>query len=480
RSSHRPVLQPGLPANRTAAPGGDAEFRCKVHGEARPHVQWLRHVEVNGSRHGPDGSPYVRVLKTSGDNSTDEEMEVLYLRNVTFDDAGEYTCLAGNSIGTSHQSAWLVVIAAERPESKAALAAPDFLQIGVYCTAGLLATTAAVAASCRVRNAPEQTPPVGNEPRLCRLSRDIVLQRQVSLESADSANSRLPLLLLGRRFSSADSPRLPGVCESELPPDARWEFPRGRLRLGAPLGEGCFGRVVTAEALGIDQEQPGRSVRVAVKMLKDNATDKELSDLVSELELMKSVAKHRNIIGLLGACTQGGPLLVIVELAAKGNLRDFLRARRPPVTESACDGAGARGERPAARELVSFARQVARGMEWLASNKCIHRDLAARNVLVADGNVMKIADFGLARDVNHSEYYKKTSSGLLPVKWMSPESLFDRVYTQRSDVWSFGVLLWEMFTLGGSPYPGVPVEELFRLLQEGHRLDRPPLCPAEL
>ncbi|XP_078473026.1 fibroblast growth factor receptor 4-like [Lampetra planeri] len=148
----------------------------------------------------------------------------------------------------------------------------------------------------------------------------------VSVESAGSANSRPPLLLAtrgggGRRFSPADSPTLAGVSESELTEDPR-------LTLGAPLGEGCFGRVVTAEALGIDKEKPERCVRVAVKMLKDNATDKELSDLVSEMELMKSIGQHRNIISLLRACTQGGPLYVIVELAAKGNLREFLRTRR--------------------------------------------------------------------------------------------------------------------------------------------------------
>ncbi|OWK07999.1 FGFR2, partial [Cervus elaphus hippelaphus] len=111
---------------------------------------------------------------------------------------------------------------------------------------------------------------------------------------------------------------------------------------------------------------------------------------------------------------------------------------------------------------------------------CIHRDLAARNVLVTENNVMKIADFGLARDINNIDYYKKTTNGRLPVKWMAPEALFDRVYTHQSDVWSFGVLMWEIFTLGGSPYPGIPVEELFKLLKEGHRMDKPANCTNEL
>uniref|UniRef100_A0A8C4NYS3 Fibroblast growth factor receptor n=1 Tax=Dicentrarchus labrax TaxID=13489 RepID=A0A8C4NYS3_DICLA len=430
RSPHRPILQAGLPANRTAVVGSDVEFECKVFSDPQPHIQWLKHIEVNGSRVGPDGLPYVRVLKTAGLNTTDKEMEVLQLRNVSFDDAGEYTCLAGNSIGFSHHSAWLTVF--------------EGISVLPLCAYG----------------APCSLP-------------------QVSVDSSSSIHSGV-MLVRPSRLSSSGSPMLSGVSEYELPQDPRWELSRDRLVLGKPLGEGCFGQVVMGEALGLDKEKPNRVTKVAVKMLKSDATEKDLSDLISEMEMMKIIGKHKNIINLLGACTQDGPLYVIVEYASKGNLREYLRARRPPGMEYCYNPDQVPVENMSIKDLVSCAYQVARGMEYLASKKCIHRDLAARNVLVTEDNVMKIADFGLARDIHHIDYYKKTTNGRLPVKWMAPEALFDRIYTHQSDVWSFGVLLWEIFTLGGSPYPGVPVEELFKLLKEGHRMDKPSTCTQEL
>uniref|UniRef100_A0A6Q2YUQ4 receptor protein-tyrosine kinase n=1 Tax=Esox lucius TaxID=8010 RepID=A0A6Q2YUQ4_ESOLU len=364
RSPHRPILQAGLPANRTAVVGSDVEFVCRVYSDPQPHIQWLKHITINGSQMGPDGLPYVRILKVSVDSSSS-------------------------------------------------------LQSG----------------ACLVRPS---------------------------------------------RLSSGATHILAGVSEYELPADPLWELSRDRLSLGKPLGEGCFGQVVLAEATGLDREKPSSLTKVAVKMLKADATEKDLSDLISEMEMMKMIGKHKNIINLLGACTQDGPLYVVVEYASQGNLREYLRCRRPVGLEYWSGPSQAPLDSLEVRELVSAAYQVARGMAYLASQKCIHRDLAARNVLVTEDNVMKIADFGLARDIHHIDYYKKTTNGRLPVKWMAPEALFDRVYTHQSDVWSFGVLLWEIFTLGGSPYPGVPVEELFKLLKEGHRMDRPAACTEEL
>ncbi|XP_049552444.1 fibroblast growth factor receptor 2 isoform X7 [Orcinus orca] len=438
RSPHRPILQAGLPANASAVVGGDVEFVCKVYSDAQPHIQWIKHVEKNGSKYGPDGLPYLKVLKHSGINSSNAE--VLALFNVTEADAGEYICKVSNYIGQANQSAWLTVLPKQQApvREKEITASPEYLEIAIYCIGVFLIACMVVGVIvCRMKNTTKK-PDFSSQPAVHKLTKRIPLRRQVtvSAESSSSMNSNTPLVRITTRLSStADTPMLAGVSEYELPEDPKWEFPRDKLTLGKPLGEGCFGQVVMAEAVGIDKEKPKEAVTVAVKMLKDDATEKDLSDLVSEMEMMKMIGKHKNIINLLGACTQDGPLYVIVEYASKGNLREYLRARRPPGMEYSYDITRVPEEQMTFKDLVSCTYQLARGMEYLASQKCIHRDLAARNVLVTENNVMKIADFGLARDINNIDYYKKTTNGRLPVKWMAPEALFDRVYTHQSDVY---------------------------------------------
>uniref|UniRef100_A0A8C4K8U1 Fibroblast growth factor receptor 3 n=2 Tax=Dromaius novaehollandiae TaxID=8790 RepID=A0A8C4K8U1_DRONO len=477
RSPHRPILQAGLPANQTVVVGSNVEFHCKVYSDAQPHIQWLKHVEVNGSKYGPDGTPYVTVLKSWISKNAEADAN-LNLFNVTEQDEGEYLCRANNFVGIAEKPFWLHIRKPKPAEELMEMDDSGSVYAGIlsYGTGFVLfILVLAIVIVCRMKMPNKKAM---NTPTVQKVSK-FPLKRQVSLESNSSMNSNTPLVRI-TRLSSSDGPMLANVSELELPPDPKWELARSRLTLGKPLGEGCFGQVVMAEAIGIDKDKPNKAITVAVKMLKDDATDKDLSDLVSEMEMMKMIGKHKNIINLLGACTQDGPLYVLVEYASKGNLREYLRARRPPGMDYSFDTCKLPEEQLTFKDLVSCAYQVARGMEYLASQKCIHRDLAARNVLVTEDNVMKIADFGLARDVHNIDYYKKTTNGRLPVKWMAPEALFDRVYTHQSDVWSFGVLLWEIFTLGGSPYPGIPVEELFKLLKEGHRMDKPANCTHDL
>ncbi|KAM9651155.1 proto-oncogene tyrosine-protein kinase receptor Ret isoform 6-T6 [Trichechus inunguis] len=290
----------------------------------------------------------------------------------------------------------------------------------------------------------------------------------------------------GTRRPSVDSmENQVSVDAFKIPEDPKWEFPRKNLVLGKTLGEGEFGKVVKATAFRL-KGKAGYTT-VAVKMLKENASPSELRDLLSEFNLLKQV-NHPHVIKLHGACSQDGPLFLIVEYAKYGSLRGFLRESRK-VGPSYVGSGGSRSssylDNPDERaltmgDLISFAWQISRGMQYLAEMKLVHRDLAARNVLVAEGRKMKISDFGLSRDVYEEDSYVKRSKGRIPVKWMAIESLFDHIYTTQSDVWSFGVLLWEIVTLGGNPYPGIPPERLFNLLKTGYRMERPDNCSEEM
>ncbi|KAG8435024.1 hypothetical protein GDO86_013113 [Hymenochirus boettgeri] len=295
--------------------------------------------------------------------------------------------------------------------------------------------------------------------------------------SYSSTNARRPSLDSMENQVSVDT--------FKIPEDPKWEFPRKNLVLGKTLGEGEFGKVVKATAFRL-KGKAGYTT-VAVKMLKESASHSELRDLLSEFNLLKQV-NHPHVIKLYGACTQDGPLYLIVEYAKYGSLRSFLRESRK-VGPSSLGGDSNRNssylDNPDERaltmgDLISFAWQISRGMQYLAEMKLVHRDLAARNVLVAEGRKMKISDFGLSRDVYEEDSYVKRSKGRIPVKWMAIESLFDHIYTTQSDVWSFGVLLWEIVTLGGNPYPGIAPERLFNLLKTGYRMEKPENCSDEM
>ncbi|XP_046850980.1 fibroblast growth factor receptor 4-like [Xenia sp. Carnegie-2017] len=301
-------------------------------------------------------------------------------------------------------------------------------------------------------------------------------RQMLSSTSSSISNRSTNPLLKSSRHVRLDS-NLSHISEMTIHLDPEWEIDRENLNLLHAIGEGAFGKVLKAEAFDVVKQNSGKTI-VAVKTLKDDATERELMDLISEAEVMKCIGRHKNIINLIGCCTQNGPPLIVVEFAAFGNLRQYLRERRPDRNGNTIPIEGE--EKLCLRDFISFSYQIARGMEYLSGRKCIHRDLAARNILVSEDRVMKIADFGLARDIHQIDYYRKTTDGRLPVKWMALEALFERVYTTQSDVWSFGIVIWEMLTFGGTPYPSIPLEQLFDFLKNGYRMEPPVNCPQEL
>lgn len=321
--------------------------------------------------------------------------------------------------------------------------------------------------------------------------------------------------------------------------DQKWEFPRENLELGNELGSGAFGMVVQATAYGINK--PGVSQQVAVKMLKEKHQTVEKEALMSELKMLTHIGHHANIVNLLGACTDTGPIYLIFQYCCHGDLLNYLKNNSERYHKSVTDAfnkdrfrslyhnlqprktsseqetavdnyvpmynSTTRGQEDIALltmnscdmdsfedlesyenpddqtddlqaltfdDLLSFAYQVAKGMEFLSSKNCIHRDLAARNVLVTKGRLVKIGDFGLARDIDNDSNYVVRGNVRLPVKWMAPESIFQGMYTMKSDVWAYGILLWEIFSLGVTPYPGMKVDhQFYSMIERGFKMECP-------
>ncbi|XP_047443623.1 tyrosine-protein kinase receptor Tie-1 isoform X2 [Mugil cephalus] len=238
------------------------------------------------------------------------------------------------------------------------------------------------------------------------------------------------------------------------------------------IGEGNFGQVIKAMI-----KKDGNKMSAAIKMLKEFASENDHRDFAGELEVLCKLGQHPNIINLIGACENRGYLYIAIEYAPYGNLLDFLRKSRVLETDPAFAKEHGTASTLTSQQLLQFAVDVATGMHYLSDKQFIHRDLAARNVLVGDNLVAKIADFGLSRG---EEVYVKKTMGRLPVRWMAIESLNYSVYTSKSDVWSFGVLLWEIVSLGGTPYCGMTCAELYEKLPQGYRMEKPKNCDDEV
>ncbi|NWI40009.1 CSK kinase, partial [Picathartes gymnocephalus] len=199
-----------------------------------------------------------------------------------------------------------------------------------------------------------------------------------------------------------------------------------------------------------------RGNKVAVKCIKNDATAQAF---LAEASVMTQL-RHSNLVQLLGVIVEEkSGLYIVTEYMAKGSLVDYLRSRGRSVLGADC--------------LLKFSLDVCEAMEYLEANNFVHRDLAARNVLVSEDNIAKVSDFGLTKEASSTQ-----DTGKLPVKWTAPEALREKKFSTKSDVWSFGILLWEIYSFGRVPYPRIPLKDVVPRVEKGYKMDAPDGCPA--
>ncbi|XP_017279315.1 focal adhesion kinase 1 isoform X1 [Kryptolebias marmoratus] len=237
-----------------------------------------------------------------------------------------------------------------------------------------------------------------------------------------------------------------------------YEIQRDRIELGRCIGEGQFGDVHQ----GIYNSPDKPSLNVAIKTCKNCTTDSVREKFLQEALTMRQF-DHPHIVKLIGVITEN-PVWIIMELCTLGELRSFLQVKKYSLNLAM---------------LILYAHQLSTALAYLESKRFVHRDIAARNVLVSTVDCVMLGDFGLSRYMEDSSYYK-ASKGKLPIKWMAPESINFRRFTSASDVWMFGVCMWEILMYGIKPFQGVKNNDVIGRIENGERLAMPPQCPPTL
>ncbi|XP_060782200.1 inactive tyrosine-protein kinase 7 isoform X2 [Neoarius graeffei] len=406
------------PEYTTVYQGHTATLHCQATGDPQPYIQWV-----------------VKDKALSVSTSRFQEMPngSLIISDVTTADTGTYTCIAGNSCGIRHRVAQLFVV--EKPkhgpdnnEGKAPYKMIQTIGLSVGAAVAYIIAVLGLMFYCKKRR---------NAKRLQK--------------GQDGEEPEMECLNVEKRQSNTD----------------KFHFPRADLQTITTLGKGEFGEVFLAKARGIEAGEEQTVVLVKSLLSRDELSQAEFRRQVD----MFSKLNHTNIVRLLGLCKDTEPHYMILEYIDLGDLKQFLRISKTKDEKLKTQPINIKTK-------VSICAQVAAGMENLSNQRFVHKDLAARNCLISGDRHVKISALGLSKDVYNSEYYHYRQSWI-PLRWLPAESVFENDFSTKSDVWAFGVLMWEVFSHGELPYSSLSHEDVLEGLQARTlKLSAPEACPS--
>ncbi|KAM4591024.1 inactive tyrosine-protein kinase 7 isoform 1-T2 [Odontesthes bonariensis] len=439
------------PDNTTVYQGHTAILHCQATGDPDPHIHWMakdKTLDISKNRRFqkmPNGS--------------------LVITDVSTDDTGRYTCVAGNSCSIKDRVAQLYVVA-DKPvhfhdgdEDKAPYKMIQTIGLSVGAAVAYIIVVLGLMFYCKKRrNAKRlQKGQDGEEPEMECLNGDAVQQNghtTAEIQEEVALTNMGTITTTEKRHSHAND---------------KLHFPRTNLQTITTLGKGEFGEVLLSKAKGIEEGE--EETVVLVKSLQSRDEQLQL-DFRREAEMFAKLS-HANVVRLLGLCREAEPHYMILEYYDLGDLKQFLR-----ISKNKDDKV--KSQPLSTKTKVSICAQVARGMEHLSNHRFVHKDLAARNCLINGQRRVKLSSLSLSKDVYNSEYYHYRQAWI-PLRWLPTESVFEDDFSTKSDVWAFGVLMWEVFSHGEMPYSKLNDDEVLEGLKTGKlKLPVPDGCPSKI
>lgn len=439
------------PENTTVYQGHTAILHCQATGDPEPHIQWMvkdKVLDTNRNRRFhkmPNGS--------------------LVITDVTTDDTGKYTCVVGNSCSINDRVAQLYVV--EKPlqthegeEDRAPYKMIQTIGLSVGAAVAYIIVVLGLMFYCKKRrNAKRlQKGQDGEEPEMECLNGGAV---QSNGHTTAEIQEEVALTNMGSTASTEKR-------HSHVGND-KFHFSRANLQTITTLGKGEFGEVLLAKARGIEGGE--EETVVLVKSLQTRDEQLQL-DFRREAEMFAKLS-HSNVVRLLGLCREAEPHYTILEYYDLGDLKQFLRISKNKDEKT-------KSQPVSTKAKVSICVQVARGMEHLSNHRFVHKDLAARNCIISSQRHVKVSALSLSKDVYNSEYYHYRQAWI-PLRWLPAESVFEGDFSTKSDVWAFGVLMWEVFSHGELPHAKLGDDEVLEGLQTGKlKPPAPDGCPSKL